>query len=81
MSWILSLAIGICMVLAVGTPMIALLVWVGRRRQGPVHGPHDRDLEARVAEVERRLTDTQDIVIALNEKLESLEVGATVPTR
>lgn len=49
---------------------------VGRtRRGGVVAGGRLEQLEERLAEVERRLVDIQDIVLSIDEKLERPPVG------
>lgn len=63
----------------VGTALIlcavALLKFVkARAEQGGQVAEQSRLLEQRLAEVERRLTDIQEVVLAIDEKLEHLEL-------
>jgi hypothetical protein len=73
MSWIMALAVGTCMVILVGGLITALLMWVDGRnaRQKQTRAAAPADLEARLSEIERRLTDTQEVMLALSEKLEA----------
>ena len=76
MSWIMSLAVGTCMVILVGGIVIAVWGWLFsgmEKGAGAKDAERVADLETRMAELERRLTDTQDIVISVSEKLDRLE--------
>ena len=79
MSFILSLALGTCMVIVVGGLVTTLLMWADSRNERQKRAKGSEDLATRVGELERRLTDTQDIVISLSEKLDRIEsaVGDT----
>ena len=85
MSWILSTAIGTCMVIVVGGVVIAawmlLSGWMEGRDGKTRATPEGAVLEARIAELERRLTDTQDIVISLSEKLDRIDADKSATSR
>ena len=55
---------------------IGVVVYVGRRGQkSPVSAELLDDLNARLDSIEQRLTDTQDVMIDLNEKYDNLDKG------
>lgn len=75
MSWLLEVALGICMIILAG----GVVNWVNlrlraaaeRRRDAP--GSRGDELGVRLDEIERRLTDVQDVMVALSEKLDRWE--------
>ncbi|MBT4497230.1 MAG: hypothetical protein HOC74_05885 [Gemmatimonadetes bacterium] len=48
---------------------VAMLKYVEKRNKGIVPGQAEERLMARMAEIERRLTDIQDVMITIDEKL------------
>ena len=55
----------------------ALLRWTqGRSRREGLSPGHVEKLEARLSGLEQRLGDVQEVVLAIDEKLEHLQIGA-----
>jgi hypothetical protein len=77
MGWLLQIAIGVCLIILCG----GLVNWVNlyletRRHAMKKRAPEEEGLIAqRLEEIERRLTDVQDVMIALSEKFDRLEEG------
>ena len=78
MSWLIEIALGVCLIILVS----GLVNWVNgyidikkRNREGELKlGKQGAgNLEERLAEIERRLTDVQDVMIALSEKFDHWE--------
>ena len=78
MSWLIEIALGVCLIILVS----GLVNWVNgyidikkRTREGELKlGKQGAgNLEERLAEIERRLTDVQDVMIALSEKFDHWE--------
>lgn len=74
MGWLIEIALGICLIILAG----GLVNWINihMSRRSALSG-RDSDaaenLNQRLADVERRLTDVQDVMIALSEKLDRWE--------
>jgi hypothetical protein len=47
----------------------AILKYVDKRQKASIPGQAEERLMARMAEIERRLTDIQDVMITIDEKL------------
>ena len=47
----------------------AILKYVEKRNKGSIPGEAEERLMARMAEIERRLTDIQDVMITIDDKL------------
>ena len=81
MSWLIEIALGVCLIILVS----GLVNWVNgyidikkRTREGELKlgkqgAGSAGSLEERLAEIERRLTDVQDVMIALSEKFDRWE--------
>lgn len=71
MSWFLYLALGICLIIFVG----GVVNWVNLylEKQPNRQRKEEERLEERLAEIERRLTEVQDVMIALSEKFDRWE--------
>ena len=56
----------------------SILFVIRERRQDRIKPENDDELSARLRTIENRLTDTQDVMIALSEKIDRMEeAGAT----
>ena len=65
----LEMAVGICLIIFAG----GLVNWVNiylSRRPGKRAAAADADTAQRLAELERRLTDVKDVMLALSDKLD-----------
>jgi hypothetical protein len=77
MSWLFEIAMGICLIILVSGGVNAINTYVSSRakqeKRGKGPGGEGDPLESRLAEVERRLTDVQDVMLALSEKFDRWE--------
>jgi hypothetical protein len=71
MGWILQGCIGICLIIATGG---VVNYFLARSKGGEGIGPkRANEFEERLNGLERRLTDIQDVMIAIDEKLSRIE--------
>jgi len=79
MSWLIEIALGVCLIILAGGAVNAVNTYISSRakqeKQGGAGSRKDQEgtLELRLSEVERRLTDVQDVMIALSEKFDRWE--------
>lgn len=74
MSGFLAVALGGCLIILSIGAAIGLWIWLDARTKGAASDRVFREeLDARLAEIERRLTDTQDVMLALSDKVDSWE--------
>ncbi len=76
--WLLF-CVGIAIIIGAGT--VSKYVAVRAKRGRPVEREHAERVEAHLAELERRLSDIQEVVLAIDEKLEQLEKGPKAQER
>ena len=60
---------GILMIIIVGAIVLAAYKYVDRRTKGSISSEAEERLSARMDELDRRLTDIQDVMITIDEKL------------
>jgi len=80
MSWLIEIALGVCLIILAGGLVNAINTYVSNRsklKKREMENPQSKgekdDLQARLDEIERRLTDVQDVMIALSEKFDRWE--------
>lgn len=79
MSWLIEIALGVCLIILAGGAVNAVNTYISSRakqeKQGKAGRPGNPEepIELRLTEVERRLTDVQDVMIALSEKFDRWE--------
>jgi len=80
MSWLIEIALGVCLIILAGGLVNAINTYVTNRsklKKREMENPQSKgekdDLQARLDEIERRLTDVQDVMIALSEKFDRWE--------
>ena len=61
---------GILMIIIVGAIASAVHKYIDRRTKGSIPGDAEKRLNERMDELERRLTDIQDILITMDEKFD-----------
>lgn len=62
--------VGISMVIVVGAIVSAAHKFINRRTRSSIPSDAEKRLNARMDELERRLTDIQDILITIDEKFD-----------
>jgi hypothetical protein len=83
MGWLMEMALGVCLIILCGGAVNAINTHVkkkpkqaeagrGMGKEGDVEG-----IDARLTEIERRMTDVQDVMIALSEKFDRWEEKKT----
>lgn len=78
MGFFIEMAIGVCFIILCGGLVNAVNTYVKKRpKQGESMGKEGEGIDARLREVERRLTDVQDVMIALSEKFDRWEKKKT----
>ncbi len=60
---------GILMIIIVGAIVSAVHKFIDRRTKGSIPSNAEERLNARMDELDRRLTDIQDVIIAIDDKL------------
>lgn len=65
--------VGISMIIIVGAIVSAAHKFIDRRTKRSIPGEAEKRLNERMNELERRLTDIQDILITIDEKFDRLE--------
>ena len=68
MSWIVEATIAVCVVIATGGTTFYLVMSRMMRKLPDADGSRLNGIEQRVAALERRMTDVQDVLISLDEK-------------
>lgn len=69
------IALGVCLMLAAVGGVVGFWIWLdGRDKNTPsVDDTFRQAVETRLDEIERRLTDTQDVMLVLSEKVDHWE--------
>ena len=70
--------VGISMIILVGAIVSAVHKYIDRRTKGSIPSDAEKRLNERINELDRRLTDIQDIVITNDDKLNRLESQSLV---
>ena len=70
--------IGISMIILVGAIVSAAHKFIDRRTKGSIPSDAEKRLNERMNELDRRLTDIQDILITIDEKFERLNNQSSV---
>jgi len=79
MGWLMEMALGVCLIILCGGAVNAINTHVKKKPQKKEAGRKSgKDgeadgIEIRLTEIERRLTDVQDVMIALSEKFDRWE--------
>ena len=60
---------GILMIIIVGVIVLAAHKYIDRRTKGSIPSDAEERINARMDELDRRLTDIQDVMITIDEKL------------
>ena len=60
---------GILMIIIVGAIVLAAHKFIDRRTKGSIPSEAEERINARMDELDRRLTDIQDVMITIDEKL------------
>ncbi len=69
---------GISMIILVGAIVSAVHKYIDRRTKGSIPSDAEKRLNERMDELDRRLTDIQDILITIDEKFERLNNQSSV---
>lgn len=70
--------VGISMIIIVGAFVSAAHKYINRRTKGSIPSDAEKRLNERMDELDRRLTDIQDVMIAIDEKFDRLESRSPV---
>ena len=74
MSWFIKLAIGVGIIILCGGLVNCMSIYFGARYKKSKKALQAEDqIATRLDEIERRLTDVQDVMIALSEKVDRME--------
>lgn len=70
--------VGISMIILIGAIVSAAHKYIDRRTKGSIPSEAEKRLTQRMDELDRRLTDIQDVMIAIDEKFDRLESQSLV---
>ena len=74
MGWLFEIALGVCLIILAGGLVNWVNIYLEKRSRDQVgDGGRADQIQARLSEIERRLTDVQDVMIALSEKFDRWE--------
>ena len=79
MGWLMEMALGVCLIILCGGAVNAINTHVKKKPQKKESGKRmgkdgeEDGIDVRLTEIERRLTDVQDVMIALSEKFDRWE--------
>ena len=80
MSWFLQVAIGVCfIILCSGLVNWGNKYYASRRRRDKKAKQEEDQIVKRLERVEQRLTEVQDVMIALSEKIDYMDGGGAKP--
>lgn len=83
MGWLMEIALGVCLIILCGGAVSAFNTYVEKKPQQRESGKglgkdgEGDGIDVRLTEIERRLTDVQDVMIALSEKFDRWEEKKT----